>query len=204
MISIDIIDRRFRFSSLDTRCRNDETGAPAFDPRTLLKIILYAYSRGLYSSRAIEEACPTNVTFMALSGCAMPDCTTIAAFVASLGDEVADLFADALAVCLRLGLVGGRILAIDGCKLASNASREWSGTFSDLRKKRDKLKAQVQLVMRSHRQNDRKASRVAKLRHQSASRNFCARMSRVAVSGTMKSRATLRTTKARRSSPHAA
>ncbi|MBX7059638.1 MAG: transposase [Leptospirales bacterium] len=64
-----LIDRRFRLSGLDARYRNDETGAPAFDPRTLHKIILYAYSRGLYSSRAIEEARRTNVAFMALSGC---------------------------------------------------------------------------------------------------------------------------------------
>ena len=60
---IDDID----LSIFDARYRNDATGAPAYDPRILLKIILFAYSRGIVSSRRIESLCRENVVMMALS-----------------------------------------------------------------------------------------------------------------------------------------
>jgi hypothetical protein len=63
-----LVDRELDLSELDARFNNDETGASAYDPRVMLKIVLLAYSRGLISSRAIERACAQNVQFMALSG----------------------------------------------------------------------------------------------------------------------------------------
>ena len=54
--------------TLHERYNNDETGAPAYDPAVLLKIVLLAYSRGLILSRNIERACRENVLFMGLSG----------------------------------------------------------------------------------------------------------------------------------------
>ena len=63
-----IIDHEVDSSGFDALYGNDETGRPAYDPKALLKIILYAYSKGMLSSRRIEQACRTNVVFMALSG----------------------------------------------------------------------------------------------------------------------------------------
>ena len=51
-----LIDGEFDLSSLAEKFKNDDTGAPAYDPAVLLKIVLLAYSRGLISSRAIERA----------------------------------------------------------------------------------------------------------------------------------------------------
>jgi transposase len=62
-----LIDHELDLSVFDARYRNDETGAPAFDPAVLLKIVIYAYSRGITSSRKIEQACGENIIFMALS-----------------------------------------------------------------------------------------------------------------------------------------
>jgi transposase len=76
-----LIDSEFDLSGLAGKFRNDETGAPAYDPAVMLKIVLLAYSRGLVSSRAIERACAENVLFMAISGDTQPAYTTIAAFV---------------------------------------------------------------------------------------------------------------------------
>jgi hypothetical protein len=63
-----LVDHELDLSRLDARFRNDETGASAYDPRVMLKIVLLAYSRGLISSRRIEAACRQNVLFMAISG----------------------------------------------------------------------------------------------------------------------------------------
>src|SRR5262245_3539243 len=79
-----LIDHQLDFSRFDQRYRNDDRGATAYPPRTLLKLVLYAYSLAIVSSRAIEQACREHVTFIALSGDQAPHFTTIAKFVSSL------------------------------------------------------------------------------------------------------------------------
>ena len=76
-----LIDHEIDLSGFDTRYRNDLSGATAYPPAMLLKIVLFAYSRGIVSSRAIERACREQVTFIALSGDSAPHYTTIAAFI---------------------------------------------------------------------------------------------------------------------------
>src|SRR5450830_269758 len=88
-----LIDNEIDLSGFDARYNNDDTGAPAYDPAVMLKIVLLAYSRGMISSRAIERACRENVLFMAISGDSAPQFTTIAKFVRELGPDIAVLFA---------------------------------------------------------------------------------------------------------------
>jgi transposase len=85
-------------SALEARLRNDAGGAPAYAPAVLLKIVLLAYSRGIVSSRAIEAACRSNVLFMAVSGDSAPHFTTLAGFVAELGDEAKAIFTQVLTI----------------------------------------------------------------------------------------------------------
>ena len=73
-----LLDRERDLSHFDTRYRNDATGAPAFSPAMLLKVVLFAYSRGLVSSRRIKRACQEHVTFIALCGDSAPHVTTLA------------------------------------------------------------------------------------------------------------------------------
>lgn len=65
--------------------RYDRNGAPAYDPAILLKIVLFAYSRGITSSRGIAQACRENVLFMAFSADSLPHHSTIADFVTPHG-----------------------------------------------------------------------------------------------------------------------
>lgn len=71
-----LIEEDFDLSVFAARYNNDETGAPAWDPAILLKIVLYAYARGVTSSREIERLCRENVVFMALSADSAPHFTT--------------------------------------------------------------------------------------------------------------------------------
>ena len=109
-----LIDHELDLSGFDARYRNDRVGASAWPPGMLLKVILFAYSRGIVSSRAIERACREHVTFIALSGDSMPHFTTLAGFVSSLGEDIAPLFAQVLYLCDRQGLIGRVMFAIDG------------------------------------------------------------------------------------------
>jgi transposase len=149
-----LFDREIDLSSFDARFRNDACGASAYPPAVLLKIILFAYSRGIVSSRAIERACREHVTFIALSGDQAPHFTTLAAFVSSLGDEIARVFTQVLAICDRQGLIGREMFAIDGVKLPSNASKHRSGTRADFLRQAQKLEAAAKTMLERHRDND--------------------------------------------------
>ena len=145
-----LVETRLDMSVFDKNYQNDETGRSAYNPKVLLKIVLLAYSRGLISSRQIERACCENVIFMAMSCNQRPDHSTIASFVSSMKDQIKPLFGDILLVCEQEGLLGGTFFAVDGCKLPSNASKEWSGKIKDLKKKKEKIEAKLKALVEDH------------------------------------------------------
>ena len=151
-----VIEERVDLSIFEERYQNDETGRSAIDPKILLKIVLFGYSRGLTSSRSLERVCRENVTFMALTCGQKPDHSTIAAFVSSMEEEIERLFTQVLLVCEEEGLLGGTHFSLDGLKLSSNASKEWSGTFKDLKKKQEALGRKVEEAIREHRESDKR------------------------------------------------
>ncbi len=126
-----LVDHELDLSAFYARYKNDVDGASAFDPAVLIKVILLAYSRGINSSRKIEAACRENIPFIAFSGDNQPHFTTLAAFVADMGDLVAKLFAQILLVCDRQGLIGREMFAIDGVKLPASAARKERSAFRD-------------------------------------------------------------------------
>ena len=68
-----LVEDRMDIWVFEDRYNNDETGRWAYDPKVLLKVVLFAYSRGLISSRKMERACRENITFMALTCGQFPD-----------------------------------------------------------------------------------------------------------------------------------
>ena len=149
-----LIDHELDLSSFDARFRNDETGAAAYPPAMLLKVILFAYSQSIISSRDIEAVCRHHVTFIALSGDTQPHFTTIAAFVSHLADDIARVFTQVLYLCDRQGLIGREMFAIDGVKLPSNASKQKSGTRADFEHQAEKLEAAARVMLERHREAD--------------------------------------------------
>ena len=149
-----LLDHEVDLAHFDARFRNDTTGAPAYPPAMLLKVVLFAYSQGIVRSRAIERVCREHVTFMALCGMTAPHFTTIAHFVSTLRDDIAQVFAAVLAVCDGQGLIGREMFAIDGVKLPSNASKHRSGTRAEFTQRAEKLEAAAQTMLDRHRATD--------------------------------------------------
>ncbi|MCU7837740.1 MAG: transposase [gamma proteobacterium symbiont of Taylorina sp.] len=149
-----IVENHLDLSGFDSWYKNDTGGAAAYPPSVMLKIILFAYSRGLISSRRISRACKTNITFMSLSGDIQPHYTSIASFVASMKDQIEPLFTEVLMICDKEGLIGRQMFAIDGCKISSNASKEWSGTFEELKRKESKLRRASKRILARHQAQD--------------------------------------------------
>jgi len=151
-----LVEDRMDMAVFEERYRNDETGRMAYDPKILLKVVLLGYARGLISSRKMEQACRENVTFMGLACGQRPDHSTLAAFVSSMQGEIKVLFRDVLLVCEESGLLGGTVFALDGCKLPSNASKEWSGKISDLVRKKEKMEKRVTELLERQVEADKK------------------------------------------------
>ncbi|WP_180985903.1 transposase [Streptomyces sp. CB02959] len=107
------------------------SGRQAYDPEMLLALLIYAYANGVRSSRKMERLCATDVAFKVICGLHGPDHTTIARFRADRLGLVEELSGEVLQLCARAGL--GRLgeVALDGTKIAANASlqathgREW-------------------------------------------------------------------------------
>ena len=94
----ELLNEKIDLEPFYENIKNDETGAPAYDPAILLKIILFSYSRGIISSRAIERFCLENIVCIALSADTVPHFTTIAHFIANNGNAIVSLFKKVLSM----------------------------------------------------------------------------------------------------------
>lgn len=97
-------------------------GQAGYDPDMLLVLLLYAYSVGVRSSRAIERQCRTDVAFRVACGGDIPDHTVIARFRSEHIDAFTGLFTEVLGECVRAGMGNVGVIAIDGTKIAADAS----------------------------------------------------------------------------------
>lgn len=150
-----LITNKLDLSVYFSAYKNQYNGRPAYDPAILLKIILFAYSKGIISSREIEWCCKTNIIFKALSCDTVPHYTTIASFVSGHTQAIESLFEQILITCDEQGLLGHELFAIDGCKMPSDAAKEWSGTFKELEQKRIKIKRLIKHHINEHKKLDK-------------------------------------------------
>ncbi|MBF0556859.1 MAG: transposase [Nitrospirae bacterium] len=100
----------------------DKVGNPQYDPKTMLKLIIYAYSYGWRSSRKIERALYHNLSFMWLTGGLKPDHKTISKFRSDNKDALKKVLKQCVKICMDLKLIEGNTLFIDGSKIRANAS----------------------------------------------------------------------------------
>ena len=91
---------------------------------------------------------------MSLAVGTTPHFTTIANFVSSNCDAIKDLFHRVLLICDESGLIGGEHFAIDGCKLPTDASKQWSGKHAELENKSKKMRARAERIINKHVDSD--------------------------------------------------
>lgn len=137
-----------------SRYKNKKVGRKAYPPELLLRIIFCAYYRGITSSRVMARLCETDLTFIALAVGTKPHFTTIANFVSSNCDAIKKVFHKVLLICDESGLIGKEHFAIDGCKLPTDASKQWSGTHAELQKKSEKMRARAERIINKHLESD--------------------------------------------------
>lgn len=126
-------------ADLDTRAFHTHRvqagpGAAAYHPDMLLTLLVYGAWHGVRSSRAIEQRCGTDVAFRIICGSQPPDHATIARFRQQHAEAFTDLFSQVLLLCARAGMGRFGRVAIDGTKVAGNASRAANVTLEQVRR----------------------------------------------------------------------
>ena len=112
--------------------RRDGRSRPAYEPAMMVALLLYAYARGMRSSRAIERACEEDVAFRVIAAQSKPDHATVARFVERHQDALAGLFGEVLTLCAKAGLANVGVVAVDGSKVHANASRDENLDYQQL------------------------------------------------------------------------
>src|SRR5665213_1242707 len=108
----------------------EASGAPPYDPAMMLKLLLFAYSTGVTSSREMERRCHVDVAFRWLSANAAPDYRSISRFRRRHLVAIDTLFIQVLALCAEAGLVKLGRVALDGTKLRASASASMAATWA--------------------------------------------------------------------------
>src|SRR4051794_29358824 len=112
--------------------RVDGRSRPAYEPAMMVALLLYAYARGIRSSRVIERACVEDVAFRVVAAQQRPDHATIARFIERHETAMAGLFGEVLLLCARSGLAQVGVIAVDGTKVQANASRNANVDYEQL------------------------------------------------------------------------
>src|SRR3954452_16127897 len=141
----DLVDEALDLSAIYA-AYEDERGFPPYDPRLMVKLLVYGYATGTPSSRKLEERTYTDVAVRFLCADQHPDFRPIARFRKRHLDALAELFVRALRLCREAGLVKLGTLALDGTKLRANASRHKAMSYERMVKREAQLEAQIAAV----------------------------------------------------------
>ena len=139
-------------SSLDTSAfyasySTDGRGAPAFDPAMLASVIVYAWIRGVYSSRKMARLCREDLGARVIVGEHQPDFRTFIKFRNKHGDALSSLFKDSVHLCREAGMASLLEVAADGTKIAANANKDRSVTYAKACSKEAQISAEIDELM---------------------------------------------------------
>lgn len=122
-------------------------GFPPYDPRLMLKLLIYGYVTGVRSSRAIEKACHDDVAFRFLAANAAPHYRSIARFRRRHLDALKGLFLESLMLCRKAGMVRMGRVALDGSKVRANASRRKAMSYKRMNEREAVLAREIDEIL---------------------------------------------------------
>jgi transposase len=119
----DIFVEALNFRELGIEINPDKVGNSEYNPRSMFKLLVYGYSYGVKSSRKLERECYHNLAFIWLMGGLRPDHKTIAEFRRNNKKALQKVLQQCARMCIKLDLIGGNVLFVDGTKIRANAGR---------------------------------------------------------------------------------
>jgi transposase len=151
------------FEQLGIRIEPDKVGCPQYDPAVMLKLLVYGYSYGVRSSRKLERETHYNLAFIWLAGGLKPDFKTIAQFRRNNKVALANVLKQCARLCLKLGLIEGNTLFVDGSKIRANASINSSWDKDRCTKRLAKIDNRINEILFECEQADQNESDAASL-----------------------------------------
>lgn len=130
-------------------------GQPPYDPRMMVKILVWGYCQGIRSSRKIARSLSRDVSFRLLAAGNFPDFRTIAAFRRRHLDALSGLFDQILGLCAAAGLVKLGHVALDGTKMKANASKHKAMSYGRMKKEQKRLREEISRMLEDAEQTDR-------------------------------------------------
>jgi transposase len=132
----------------------DGRGQAAYAPEMMVRLLLYGYARGVYSSRKIQTRTFEDVAFRYLSGDQHPDHATIAEFRKRHLEALSGLFTQALLLCSEAGLVKLGHVSIDGTKIKANASKHKAMSYKHMNETEARLKQEIDALLATAEKTD--------------------------------------------------
>lgn len=142
----DLVDEHLDLSRIHA-AYTEGRGGPPYDPRLMVRILLYGYTTGMRSSRKLEAACIDVVAFRWLAAGAGPDYRAIARFRKRHMSALGHLFVQALALCQAAGMVSLGRVALDGTKVRANASKRKAMSYARMTEKEKALAGEVSALL---------------------------------------------------------
>ena len=124
-----------------------EKGRSPYHPKMMLKVILYAYMKNIYSCRKIEKLLRRDIHFIWLSGCAKPDFITVNRFRNRLKDEINNIFTQVVLMLCEYGMISLDVEYIDGTKIESKANRYTFVWRKTTERNREKLLKKISALL---------------------------------------------------------
>jgi len=134
-------------SAITQKYEQEKRGFPPFHPRMMSALLLYAYCRGVFSSRKIMQACQERISFKVIVGDDIPDFRTISDFRKLHLKELQLLFVQVLQLCQEAGLVKLGHIALDGTKIKANASRHKAMSYGRMLTEEKRLKEEIEQLL---------------------------------------------------------
>ena len=131
-------------SDFEATCKVGRAGQPPFAPAMLLGLLIYAYSHGVRSSRAIERLCRRDAGYRFIVGDDVPDHSVIARFRQRHAERMKGVFLQVLELCREAGLIRLGLVALDGTKVKANASLDANRTASTIGEQIDRVLAEAE------------------------------------------------------------
>ena len=137
---------------------DSKVGNSAYEPRAMLKLLIYGYSYGWRSSRKLERALHHNVSFMWLTGGLRPDHKTISNFRKDNKEAIKRVLKQCVRLCMDLKIIEGNTLFIDGSKIRANASINNVWTEEKCEKVLKKIDKRIEEILRESEEADENES----------------------------------------------
>ena len=159
----DVFVDSLNFAELGIQLEPHKVGCPQYAPKVMLKLLLYGYSYGVRSSRKLEREAHYNLSFIWLTGGLKPDHKTIAEFRKNNKASLRKVLKQCARLCIKLDLIEGNTLFVDGTKIRANASIKNSWTKERCNRHLKKIDKRIKDILSACDAADRKEKDQASL-----------------------------------------